>query len=222
MYRDLSHPLETTTVYPGDPSVEIAPHATHEADGYRVSHLELGSHSGTHVDAPCHTEPDGRSLDSFPIETFAFDALLVDCRGKGARDAVERDDLPESTEDDLLVFRTGWDTRWGTDAYFDHPYLTSDAAAWCADRGYHVAIDALSVDPTPAENARDDEPEGVPAHHELLGDDRLIVENLTDLDGLPERFTLYAFPFSVGGVDGAPVRAVAEFQGGEDALVSID
>ncbi|WP_458209547.1 cyclase family protein [Haladaptatus sp. NG-SE-30] len=211
MYRDCSHPLESaTTVYPGDPPVEVTPHATHEGDGYRVAHLELGTHSGTHVDAPCHTEPGGKTLDYTPIEAFVFDARLVDCRGIEARDPIERDELPEPTDDDLLVFDTGWDRHWGTEAYFDHPYLTAEAAAWCADREYHVAIDALSVDPTPTENSRDDEPKGVPAHHELLGDDYLIVENLTNLDGLPERFTLYAFPISIRDADGAPVRAVAE------------
>ncbi|WP_458186687.1 cyclase family protein [Haladaptatus sp. NG-WS-4] len=214
MYRDLSHPLDSaTTVYPGDPTVEVTPHATHEGEGYRVARLEFGTHSGTHVDAPCHTEPDGKTLDSFAVETFAFDAQLLDCTESDARESIEPDRLPEPTDADLLVFHTGWDAHWGTDAYFDHPYLTADAATWCADHGYHVAVDALSVDPTPSENAREDEPQGVPAHHALLGDDRLVVENLTDLDGLPERCRLYAFPLSVGDADGAPIRAVADVGG---------
>ncbi|WP_423746254.1 cyclase family protein (plasmid) [Haladaptatus sp. SPP-AMP-3] len=212
MFRDCTHPLTpATTVYPGDPTVGRTPHATHDADGYRVTKLELGTHSGTHVDAPSHTEPDGRTLDSFPVETFAFDALRIDVRDKAPREPIERADLPDPTDDELLVFHTGWDDHWGTDAYFDHPYLTADAAAWCADRDYHVAIDALNVDPTPTENARDDEPDGVPAHHELLGTDHLIVENLTNLDDLPRRFRLSAFPLSVEDADGAPVRAVGEF-----------
>ncbi len=212
MHRDCSHELDTTTtVYPGDPPVERTPHATHDADGFRVTRLELGTHSGTHVDAPAHTEPDGRTLDEFPIETFEFDALLIDCCDKSAREPIELADLPESTDDTLLVFHTGWDTHWGTDAYFDHPYLSAETAAWCADHDYHVAIDALNVDPTPSENANPDEPEGVPSHHALLGSDRLIVENLTNLDGLPRRFTLSAFPLSVKDADGAPVRAVAKF-----------
>ncbi|SIR82440.1 Kynurenine formamidase [Haladaptatus litoreus] len=220
MYLDCSHPLDSgATVYPGDPPVNRTPHATHETDGYRVIDLELGSHSGTHIDAPCHTEPEGQTLDSFPVETFVFDALLVDCREKAAREAIRPADLPEPTDDDLLVFQTGWDTYWGTDDYFDHPYLAAETARWCAVHDYHVAIDALNVDPTPSENASgdesrredaEDEPEGVPAHHELLGTDHLIVENLTNLDGLPRRFTLSAFPLSVAEADGAPVRAVAE------------
>lgn len=212
MYRDCTHALDAdATVYPGDPTVERTPHATHEADGYRVTELHLGSHSGTHIDAPCHTESDGRTLDSFPVETFVFDALLVDCQEKSTRERIERADLPKPTDNDLLVFHTGWDAHWGTETYFDHPYLTDETARWCADHNYHVAIDALNVDPTPTENATNDEPEGIPAHHELLGTNHLIVENLTNLDGLPERFTLSAFPLSIESADGAPVRAVAEF-----------
>ncbi|GAA0259178.1 cyclase family protein [Haladaptatus pallidirubidus] len=219
MYRDCSHSLHSgATVYPGDPPVNCTPHATHKADGYRVTDLELGTHSGTHVDAPRHTEPEGRTLDSFPIETFVFDALLVDCREKEAREPIRPADLPESTDDDLLVFYTGWDAHWGTDDYFNHPYLTAETARWCANHDYHVGIDALNVDPTPSENATDepgpedaDEPTGVPAHHELLETDHLIVENLTNLDGLPRRFALSALPLSVRNADGAPIRAVAEY-----------
>jgi len=210
MVRDLSHPLgPSTQVYPGDPPVEASPHATHDEDGYRVTRLSLGTHSGTHVDAPSHTEPDGRTLDDFPVDAFAFDARLVDCTDCGPRDAIERAALPE-TDAEMLVLRTGWADRWGTDAYLDHPYLAPAAAAWCAERGYHVALDALSVDPTPTPNAGPGEPDGVPAHHELLGADRLVVENLTNLAGLPGRFTLRAYPLPVAAADGAPVRAVVE------------
>ncbi|MCO8246274.1 MULTISPECIES: cyclase family protein [unclassified Haladaptatus] len=212
MFRDCTHPLTpATTVYPGDPHVECTPHATHEEDGYRVTSLELGTHSGTHIDAPSHTEPDGRTLDSFSIETFAFEARLVDCRGKGPREPIDRGALPNPADADLLVLHTGWDAHWGTDAYFDHPYLTADAAAWCVDNDCHVGIDALNVDSTPTQNARDDEPDGIPAHHALLGSDHLILENLTNLDGLPERFRLSAFPLAVADADGGPVRAVAEW-----------
>ena len=211
--HDLTHPLdETTTVYPGDPPVELAPAATHAADGYRVTELRLGSHAGTHVDAPSHTEPDGRTLDDFAVERFAFDARLVDCSEKGAREPIRRDDLPDDIDAgaDLLVVRTEWDAHWGSDRYFDHPYLTAETAAWCAERGLNVGVDAMSPDPTPSESGSDraDEPSGVPAHRELLGRDRLVVENLTNLGDLPDRFEVRAYPLALAA-DGAPVRAVA-------------
>jgi kynurenine formamidase len=221
---DLTHPIRTgMQVYPGDPAVAVEPHADIDSDGYRVSALELGTHAGTHVDAPCHVEPGGKSLADFPVEAFRFDAVRVDLRGVGARDPIRRAELSDAvdaavdaavdsddafTDPDMLVLRTGWDEHWGTPRYFDHPYVTGEAAAWCAERGYHLGLDALSPDPTPTENAAADEPAGVPAHRALFAAERLIVENLTGLDALPARFELCAYPLSLDA-DGSPVRAVA-------------
>ncbi|USZ69701.1 cyclase family protein (plasmid) [Halorussus salilacus] len=210
--RDLSHPLDDdVTVYPGDPAVERAPAATHEADGYRVTEIRMGSHAGTHVDAPSHTEPDGGTLDAFDAARFAFDARLVDCSDKRAREPIRPGDLPDDPDADLLAIRTGWADEWGSDAYYDHPYLSEAAARACAENGCCVGVDALSVDPSPSARGteRDGEPAGVPAHHTLLGSERLIVENLTGLSGLPDRFELRAYPLPLPDADGAPVRAVA-------------
>ncbi len=194
--------------YPGDPPVSVEPHATVESDGYRVSAVEFGTHAGTHVDAPSHTEPDGKTIDEFPAESFVFDAALVDLRGLDPRSPVRPADLPDP-DAEMLVLRTAWADRWGEPSYFDHPYLSAAAADYCAERGYHVGIDAASVDPSPTGNAGADETEGVPAHHALLGADRFIVENLTNLSGLPDRFELRAYPIRVADGDGSPVRAVA-------------
>jgi kynurenine formamidase len=221
VWRDLSRPIESgMPAFPGDPAVSVTAHATVAGDGYRVSTLSCGSHTGTHVDAPSHTEPDGRPIDAVSIDRFAFDARLVDCRGRPARSAIGPEALP-ATDADLLVVRTGWADRWGEPAYRDHPYLSRAAARFCRDQGYDVAVDAFSPDPTPPADPTDDggegangdrdgdEPDGVPAHRTLLGADRLILENLTNLAGLPERFELLAFPLPIADGDGAPVRAVA-------------
>lgn len=216
-YVDCSHPLESEPgAYPGDPPVEIEPHATHDKDGYRVTRLAMGSHSGTHIDAPNHLLPDGLTLDEYPIETFTFDAIRVSIPDLDSRQPIVRADLPDVSDADLadvdlLAIHTGWDRHWGTKSYLDHPFLTPDLAQWLADRNCHVGIDAISVDPTPTENAVFGEPEGFPAHRALLGADRLIVENLTRLADVPEQFSLLAFPLSLPDGDGAPVRAVARF-----------
>ena len=198
-------------VYPGDPPVSVESHATMADDGYRIRALACGSHAGTHVDAPSHTEPDGASIDSYPVDRFVLDAVRVDLRGRDPRAPIRVDDLPDVSAD-ALVLQTGWDAHWGNQEYFDHPFLAPAAAEYCAERGYDVAVDALSVDPTPTENAGPGEPEGFRAHHALLGADRLIFENLTNLAGLPERFELRAFPLKLADGDGAPVRAVASYE----------
>ncbi|MFB6097237.1 MAG: cyclase family protein [Haloferacaceae archaeon] len=204
--HDLTHPLgDETPVYPGDPPVRLRPHATHGADGYRVTDLRLGTHAGTHVDAPAHTEPDGATVDDLPPDRFAFDARLVDLRPLGDREAVGVDDLAAAEvapDRDLLVLRTGWAAHWGTDRYAAHPFLTPAAATWCAERGLDVGLDAPSPDPRGSED--------LPAHRALLGAGRVLVENLAVLEGLPRRFRLHAYPLPLAGADGSPVRAIAE------------
>lgn len=211
-YRDLSRTIRSEMpVFPGDPEVSVDPHATMASDGYRVSTVDCGTHTGTHVDAPSHTEPEGRTIDEFPVERFVFDAVRVDLRGRDPRSGIGPDALP-ATDADAVVLHTGWDDYWGEQTALDHPFLTPAAAAYCVEQGYDVATDALNVDPTPSERAAPAEPDGVPAHHALLGAGHLIVENLTDLSGLPERFELRAMPLKIADGDGAPVRAVARYE----------
>ena len=192
--------------YPGDPSVAVTPHATHATDGYRVSAVSVGSHTGTHVDAPAHTDPDGRTLDSYPVSAFVFDAVRVDCRDLSARDPIPAARVPD-VDADCLVCWTGWDRHWGTDRYHDHPYLAPAAARACAKRGYAVATDTLSPDPTLTGHAGNGDPEGLPAHHALLGSDGLGVEDLTGREPVADRCELLPPPRGVRG-DRAPVRAV--------------
>ncbi|ELZ07424.1 cyclase family protein [Natrialba aegyptia] len=213
-YYDLSHSIRSgMPVFPGDPPVDITPAATVEDDGYHVAALHCGSHTGTHIDAPSHVFRDGSALDSIAVDEFVFDARLVDCTGKSPRESIEAADLPapDGTAD-LLLCHTGWDEYWGTDRYFDHPYLTPGAAEHCREAGWSVGLDTLNPDPTPTENATDSEPAGFQAHHTLLGDGSYVIENLTGLESLPAEesiVTLVAFPLPITEADGAPIRAVA-------------
>jgi len=214
---DLTRRIEPgMPVYPGDPGVSAEPSATMQSDGYRVTHLSFTTHVGTHIDAPAHMEPEGATLDEYGIADFRFDARLVDLTDErsdnrlDAREAIEPGHLPDdATDADMLVLRTGWGDHWGDDRYFDHPYLTPEAARHVADLDCAVGLDTINPDPTPTARAGDDEPEGTPAHHELLGAGAFIVENVDLSADLPERFTLRAYPLRVDA-DGAPVRAVAE------------
>jgi kynurenine formamidase len=207
--HDLSQPVEPgMPTYPGDPAVAVDRVRTHAADGYRVTRLTCGSHAGTHVDAPAHTEPDGRTLGSYDVAAFVRDCRRVDCRDLDARDPIPAERVPAGDGGvDCAVFWTGWDGHWGTPRYRDHPYLSPAAATRCADRGLAVASDTFGPDPTPTDRATDDEPEGVPAHHAILGAGLLLFENLAGLDAVGDRFELRAYPLRLDG-DGAPVRAV--------------
>jgi len=212
---DLSQPItDGMPVYPGDRPVETDQVATVAADGYRQTALHIDTHTGTHLDAPAHMIESARSIDEFPIETFQFAAQRVDCTGFGPRAEIGRNRLADGFEDssdclDMLVIQTNWDSHWKTEHYFDHPFVTTAAAEWVVEQELHLAIDTPNVDPTPTDQQTDEEPDGYPAHHCLLRNNCLLLENLRGLERLPVRFELQAYPLAIANGDGAPVRAVA-------------
>jgi len=210
---DLSHPVDDDTpVYPGDPVARFRPAATVAEDGYNVLHVSMGSQTGTHVDAPYHFLEDGARIDQLPLELFLAPAVIADVRGKAPHGRIDWSDLAPYAQrlgpGRILVLHTGWDVHWGTDAYFDHPFLTGDAAERVVAAGVlSVAIDALSLDETVVGGEPAD---GFAAHHAVLGAGGVIVENLRNLAAVTAADpVLSVLPLRFAGADGAPVRAVA-------------
>ncbi|MFE6256645.1 cyclase family protein [Agromyces sp. NPDC057865] len=207
--RELSHRIATgMQVYPGDPGVEIGSALEVARDGVDVAQLRLGSHTGTHLDAPSHTVPGGRTTGRIGLDELVGESLVVHLDDLAPRQryglaelaSAFAGGLPERVPP-IVVVDTGWASRFGTDAALEHPALDPEAAAELLRRGMRVlAVDTLSPDPTGGD--------GFPVHDVVLGGDALIVENLTGLDGLPERVRIGLFPMPIDA-DGAPVRAVA-------------
>jgi kynurenine formamidase len=206
--RDLSHDIEDgMPVYPGDPSVRLHAALTLSSDGVDVAEIRMGSHAGTHVDAPSHTVAGGRTMRDVHLDELIGEALVVHVPGLQDREVYDWERLEESggplppSLPPIVIIDTGW-ARWFRDERrLRHPALASGAARELVRRGMRVlAVDTLSPDPTGGD--------AFPVHVEVLGTDRLIVENLRGLEGLPGRVVVGFFPLKLG-VDGAPVRAVA-------------
>lgn len=76
---DLSATLESgMRVYPGDPPVRIDVRSSIEHDGWELRHIAMGSHTGTHADAPSHMLSGGASIDRLPLDRFMGPAVLAD------------------------------------------------------------------------------------------------------------------------------------------------
>lgn len=232
---DLSHPIHTgMTVYPGDPGVRCTQSLSLEADGAEVMAVSLGSHTGTHIDAPSHSIEGGRSINEVTLGELVGDALvlhLADRVGPGTRiDAAmleaELDQFVAVPR--IVLLHTGWDRHFNTDLAFDHPFLDRDAAEALWQRGMRVlGVDTLSPDRTAADVAgggaglglgKEAAPGVFPVHDVVLGGDGLIVENLCGLERLATLAKVGFFPLPLTG-DGAPVRAVAWAPGSRDAPV---
>ena len=117
--RDLSHPIRSgMQVYPGDPEVDLSAALELERDGAAVTALHLGSHSGTHVDAPAHTVAGGRTMDAVDLDELVGDALVIRVPGLADRATIgvdELGDLPERVPA-IVVIETGWAQHFGTAA----------------------------------------------------------------------------------------------------------
>ena len=203
-WLDVSVPVRTgMVVYDGDPEVriervmEIA-----RGDLANLSRMELGTHTGTHVDAPLHFVDGGAGADRLPLDALVGPAIVADARGApGDIDAAALAALgvPPGTERLLLRTRNG--DLWDRGAFTrDFAGLADDAARELVAMGVRLlGIDYLSIAPSG---------DPAPTHRTLLEAGVVVVEGL-DLRAAPGgAYELVCLPLRIEGADGAPARAL--------------
>jgi kynurenine formamidase len=205
---DLSQRIENGMPYfPGDPVPTIVPASSAQAP-WLVTKLQMGTHTGTHIDSPAHFYPGGKTIDQVELPRFVVPGLVLPVPGLDDDRAIGAEHiqgmLSHLPEGGGVILRTDWSRYWGKEQYFRHPYLSTEAAQLIVSAGAGiVGIDALNVDSTVQETST--------VHEIFLSKDILIVENLTGLAQLrPEVLYQFSFlPLFLSGLDGSPVRAIA-------------
>jgi kynurenine formamidase len=218
---DLSHTVEHGLVtYRGLPAPILCDFLSREASRalyapgteFHIGKIEMVANTGTYVDSPFHRFANGRDLAELDLNRLAdVEAIVIRCRPSPdavaparAIDVSAIADLGLDLSGKAVLFDTGWDRHFATDAYFTgHPFLTAAAASYLAAAGPAiVGIDSLNIDDT-ADGQR-------PAHTALLGADIPIVEHLTQLQKLPSHGArFFAVPVKVRAFGTFPVRAFA-------------
>ena len=200
---DLTVPLSADlATFPGDPVFRLtATHRIRDGQPYNVSQVVLGTHAGTHVDAPWHFLDEGAKVDELPLEILMGKARVV---AVAAREAVERGQLEElDLRDDLRLLiktRNSGTLRQGSFRE-DFVHLSVDAASYLAQIGIKlVGWDYLSVEKF---GSRD-----YAAHHALLGAGVVLVEGLDLSQVEPGEYDLFCLPLKLEGADGSPARVV--------------
>jgi len=189
-----------TPVYPGDPEIKINPAGILEQSGYQDHVMCVGTHVGTHMDAPSHMIANGKNLDQFPLEKFSGRGVYIKIDNEFITDEVKQVPIQEG---DIVLFHTGMASNYHDPAYFDaYPSIPEDLAQYLVEKKVKiVGVDMCSPDKPP-----------FPIHKILLGAEVLIIENLTNLEQLQGKsFKVHAYPVKLQ-IDGAPVRVVAEIQ----------
>jgi len=209
---DLTHILsEKTTVYPDTVGPKFEPLNTVEEHGFAELQVTMVLHSGTHIDAPCHILANTKSLSDFPVDKFIGTAIVIPCVDKKEIDLSYLKTLEHKIAAvDFILFFTGWQYKWNSDAYFENcPTLTPEAATWLTQfKLKGIGIDAFSVDPIISAHIVTQE--NLPNHFILMEQEMILIENLTNLDKLPDGiFSFQCLPINIEHADGSPVRAIA-------------
>lgn len=205
---DLSHPIYPgMPIYPGDPQVEFDSALSIPTDGAEVTGLHFGTHTGTHLDAPSHSIPNGQTVDQLDLALLHGSATVLQLRHEAAaQQPIGRDNLAQIPNQlpNIVCIATGWDQYFHTPRRERHPYIEVGLAELLWQRGARVlGVDTLSPDPT-AEAA-----DTFPVHQFWLGSGGIIVENLRNLTKLPLQVQMSMLPLPLQGLDGSPIRAIA-------------
>jgi arylformamidase len=198
---DVSVPIRDGMLhYAGNPPVHVTRVCSIAAgDLANLSELDMGAHSGTHVDAPDHFLEGAGGAETLPLEILIGPVEVVDA---GAATSVldlvtvRKLELPlRGTE--RILFKTRNSQLWSRDEFTrDFVRLNGEAAAYMVERGARLlGIDYLSIG-------------DAAAHRVLLSAGVVCVEGL-DLRGIePGSYELICLPLKLVGSDGAPARAI--------------
>lgn len=191
--------------WPGDPIVKLerVDRIENGADA-NVSRLDMGVHSGTHVDAPFHFSLDGDTVEQIDLKTLTGRVYVLHLPGEVdliTAQELEKAEIPPRTR--RVLFKTRNSTYW--DKYpgefrRDYVALSTDGAQYLVERGVKlVGVDYLSVAPYQ---------DSIPTHRILLDAGVIILEGLDLTEVSQGRYTLYCLPLKLALTEGAPARAI--------------
>jgi kynurenine formamidase len=225
---DLSQEIyEGMPVYKSLPQVKISVHNTHEEwDNIKdpttstpaVYKLEMGEHTGTHVDALNHMAKEHveKSIDIMPLSMFYTEGICLDfshktfqelITSKELKNALKNDNLEIKKGDTVLIYTDHYRKAFHTENWSKGPGITAECARWLGEQKI-AAFGVETMSP------------GVPGIsnkevHHICGELGFThYENMINLHKLigRGRFRFIGLPLKIRGGTGSPVRAVAIFE----------
>jgi arylformamidase len=201
---DISVPLRHAMVHwPNNPPVKIERiRDLDRGDSHTISQISMGSHTGTHMDAPAHFIRKGIGIDKMPLDATVGRARVIEIQDT---ESIKPEELSghRIRRGERILFKTRNSSLvWQTDAFIeDFVYISREAANFLVERGVRaVGVDYLSV----GGFKRD----GSYVHKTLLQGGIWIIEGLDLSQVRPGRYDLICLPLKLDRGDGAPARAI--------------
>ncbi|XP_072050301.1 isatin hydrolase-like [Amphiura filiformis] len=195
-------------------------------DEVEYNSFQTAEHSGTHIDAPSHFGEGALRVHQIPLEKLIGPGVIINVKSKVAANIDYRvtvDDIQDwetkynqIPDGAVVIMNSGWSQRYpnttllfGSEDFMDtttyhFPGWHEDTVDWLLkNRNIHViGVDTTSLDSGPAIT--------FPVH-QLLGANNIPgIENVANLDSIPERGTMiYVAAFKLYEGSGSPSRVFA-------------
>lgn len=195
------------------PKVKITQLGRFGKENRETRKIVIGTHTGTHIDAPRHFIKNGKTIEKVDLEWLCGKALLLDFSNKKDKSEITVSDLKSKIGNrkvERLVLRYDWNIKaLGSKKYYtDHPYLTTDACRWIVKKKIKlIGLDAPQPDnPINSLGSKND----AENHKILLKNNVFIVEYLINLNKIKKRnFDFFVCPLKIKDGDGSPARCFA-------------
>ncbi len=201
---DLTHPItdQIPVYFPWHPGTSVEQTANYAENQCVVHKLSIGTHTGTHMDAPVHIFEGMRAIDEYDLDLLYADAQVLDFTPRGARESISRAEFQQKgvkTGVGVIV-KTGWDVHFGSEDYYKtYPPIEKEAAEYLLQQ----KIPFLASDT----------PYTLDVHKVLLKHGIPLITNLNNTSALrPGMVKLITAPLPIKGADGSPCRVLAVIQ----------
>ncbi len=206
---DVTTPLVNgMVVWPKDVKVQIERRVSMDrGDMVNNSTINMGVHTGTHMDAPLHFIADGKSIDQVPFDAIIGPARVIEIKDKVS---IKADDLKPYNikRGERILFKTrnspaSWQNKNFAE---DFVFITKGAAQLLA----HLKVALVGVDYLSVGSPVDPEKGMKDVHEILLGTEIWLIEGLNLTDVKPGNYNLVCLPLRLMNTEGSPVRAVLQ------------
>ena len=181
---------------------------------FRTQKIKMSAGLGTHMDAPAHVIPNGRTVDKLTMEELVTDCVVIDVSSEADAVYVIKPEVIKKFEKEhgeikpnsFIIFYTGWDKRWGNRVKYhnDHKFPSVDVST--AQLLLKRNINGIGIDTFSVDTGQD----GFPVHHAILGANKYLVENVANAKDLPPTGAkILVLPLKIKDATEAPVRLIA-------------
>src|SRR5262249_19106035 len=122
MIYDVTVPITNTmTVWPGDPPVRLTPQSHRSRDNthtVRLTVVEMGSHTGTHMDAPFHMIDGAQRLEEFSLDILTGPARVFEIPRATSLKRAELEGLDWNGVERVL-FKTENSNHWQDGKFYE-------------------------------------------------------------------------------------------------------